>query len=298
MELSRNSSDGTRRWTRLGRCRHFFWLGVVFDTVGLTVLFTGVFADLLFYDLLLYLGSIIIFFSLLWWVFWYTGNIELSAEDALKRPFPVPSSTVVEALSQGVGHRLSFTVCSVSTTLLRIRRRRRPRRVVQRTASLSMTVTDQVERQLEKEAQDKDGMRSVQESGGAQDVCRGDLGPKAETVASSEAVRPPGPDAGPLDPEAGLPRFVKRPSARLVQPEFSLSPLDQAPPPAILPSESLPVVPLASTCQPLAILTSKSHSVLSWASVSQPPVTLASASQPAVPLASTSQLPLILASQS
>ncbi|EFB16180.1 hypothetical protein PANDA_006504, partial [Ailuropoda melanoleuca] len=71
-----------------GRCRHFFWLGVVFDTVGATLLFTGVFAPLLFYDLLLYLGSIIIFFSLLWWFFWYTGNIEVTPEEeSLKRPF-------------------------------------------------------------------------------------------------------------------------------------------------------------------------------------------------------------------
>ena len=82
MEVSTNSVVETRKRTGLGRCRHFFWLGVVFDMVGAMVLFTGVFTDLLFYDLLLYLGSIIIFFSLLWWVFWYTGNIELTPDKA------------------------------------------------------------------------------------------------------------------------------------------------------------------------------------------------------------------------
>uniref|UniRef100_G3TUL8 Transmembrane protein 238 like n=2 Tax=Elephantidae TaxID=9780 RepID=G3TUL8_LOXAF len=71
----------TKTRSGLGRCRHFFWLGVVFDAVGVVVLFTGVFADLFFYDLLLYLGSIIIFLSLLWWVFWYTGNIEMPPEE-------------------------------------------------------------------------------------------------------------------------------------------------------------------------------------------------------------------------
>nr|XP_045377214.1 transmembrane protein 238-like [Camelus bactrianus] len=100
--------------TGLGRCRHFFWLGVAFDTVGATLLFTGVFADLLFYDLLLYLGSIIIFLSLLWWVFWYTGNIELTSEEALNRSYLLPSATILEALNQTISNRLSLTIGSIS----------------------------------------------------------------------------------------------------------------------------------------------------------------------------------------
>nr|XP_044602548.1 arginine-glutamic acid dipeptide repeats protein-like [Equus asinus] len=297
MESSGNTVGGTRKRTGLGRCRHFFWLGVVFDTVGLTVLFTGIFADLFFYDLLLYLGAIIIVFSLLWWVSWYTGNIELTPEEALKSPFPVPSATTVEALRQGVGHRLSLAVCGVSTTFLRMRRRR-TRRILQRRASLDMTVTGEVEKQLEEEAQDKDGMQGVRESGDAQDVCREALGPQPETVESSEAPRPAGPDASPPGPEAGLPRLIKRPSAHLVQSESTLSPPDQPVPPAILPSKSLPVVSLASTCQPLPVLTSESQLVISGASTSQPLVTLASASHLPVPLASTSQPMVPVASRS
>nr|XP_031543432.1 transmembrane protein 238-like [Vicugna pacos] len=150
MELPKNAVDKSTKRTGLGRCRHFFWLGVAFDTVGATLLFTGVFADLLFYDLLLYLGSIIIFLSLLWWVFWYTGNIELTSEEALNRSYLLPSATVLEALNQTISNRLSLTIGSISSTFLRIRRRRRRwhrRRFLEGTASLNMTVTGQVENQ-------------------------------------------------------------------------------------------------------------------------------------------------------
>ncbi|XP_017570973.1 transmembrane protein 238-like [Pygocentrus nattereri] len=64
----------------LGRCSWAFWLAVVFDTLGLVVLLLGVFADLFFYDFLIYAGAIVIFLSLIWWVFWYTGNIEVPPE--------------------------------------------------------------------------------------------------------------------------------------------------------------------------------------------------------------------------
>lgn len=45
--------------------------------VGLSVLLVGVFVTVFFYDLLIYAGAIIIFLSLIWWVFWYSGNIEV-----------------------------------------------------------------------------------------------------------------------------------------------------------------------------------------------------------------------------
>ncbi|XP_041827034.1 transmembrane protein 238-like [Melanotaenia boesemani] len=61
----------------LGRCRCCFWLAVAFDTVGLLVLLLGVFVNVFFYDLLIYAGAIVIFLSLIWWVFWYSGNIEV-----------------------------------------------------------------------------------------------------------------------------------------------------------------------------------------------------------------------------
>lgn len=61
----------------LGRCTCAFWAAVAFDTVGLLVLLVGVFANVYFYDLLIYAGAIVIFLSLVWWVFWYSGNIEV-----------------------------------------------------------------------------------------------------------------------------------------------------------------------------------------------------------------------------
>lgn len=65
----------------LGRCSCAFWLAVAFDIFGLLILLIGVFADVFFYDFLIYAGAIIIFLSLIWWVFWYTGNIEVPPED-------------------------------------------------------------------------------------------------------------------------------------------------------------------------------------------------------------------------
>ncbi|KAG9483900.1 hypothetical protein GDO78_009685 [Eleutherodactylus coqui] len=65
----------------LGRCTCCFWLAVAFDVFGLAVLLIGVFVNVFFYDFLIYAGSIVIFLSLIWWVFWYTGNIEVPPEE-------------------------------------------------------------------------------------------------------------------------------------------------------------------------------------------------------------------------
>ncbi|KAM9584335.1 uncharacterized protein ACIGJ3_002796 [Trichechus inunguis] len=173
----------TKTWSGLGRCRHFFWLGVVFDMVGTVVLFIGVFADLVFYDLLLYLGSIIIFLSLLWWIFWYTGNIEMPPEESLifRRPFHQSSSAILEALRQSVGHRFSITIGNMSNSLLRIRRFRRTL-AIQRAASLNKTVVGQLEKQPGKEDEDKNINESVKESGDAQVVWKEQLSTLPESV--------------------------------------------------------------------------------------------------------------------
>ncbi|XP_026635871.1 uncharacterized protein LOC113456296 [Microtus ochrogaster] len=145
-ELSGKSADSAEmRSGALGHCRHFFWLGVAFDTVGVAVLFTGVFANLFFYDMLLYLGSIIIFVSLLWWIFWYTGNIEALPEDPLRRTSPRAGEV---GMHRSGSRRFSLTIRSVSNTFRRIRRRRRRRllpRVLQMMSSLSSTDLGQLE---------------------------------------------------------------------------------------------------------------------------------------------------------
>ncbi|XDA89006.1 hypothetical protein R6Z07F_018634 [Ovis aries] len=296
MEVSVNDAAKIEKRSCLGRCKHFFWLGVTFDTVGAAMVFTGVFTPVLCYDMFLYLGASIIFFSLLWWTFWYSGNIELSPEEALNSPYRLPSAYTLEVLSQTISNRFTFTIGSVSNTFMRIRRRRRLpcQRFREGRTSLDMTVTGQVESQLD---QDKDWAEGVSEKGEAQDFGSKDL-PKPEAVKIVKEAGSQVPDAGDLGREASLPKFVKGPSTNLVQP-FTPSPLDQPPTPVMLTSKSLPVVSLASMSQSAPILTSKSQPVIALASTSQPlAVNLVSVSQFAAPLPSTSQPPPLLTSKS
>lgn len=293
MELPRTSAGDARRRKVLGRCRHFFWLGVVFDTVGATVLFTGVFADLRFCDLLLYGGSIVLFFSLLWWVFWYTGNIETSPERAWKRPVHVPSVAMVDAFSQTVGRCFSCRLCAVPDTFQRIWPGWPRRRLLQRDDALGMTVSGQVENQRAREDQDEGIVQAVDKNRDSEDVRREHLGPKAEGVSAS----------GPPCPQAYVLRFVEGPSIHLVRPEFMSTPLDQPLPPANLTS----VAPVAPASQPLTSLPSKGVPVVSLASTSPPPDVpattsltaglLSSAGQPLDTLASESQTTAMVASQ-
>ncbi|XP_042558816.1 transmembrane protein 238-like [Clupea harengus] len=76
-----NSLDMEPVFRGLGRCSCAFWLAVSFDIFGLIILLLGVFLDVFFYDFLIYAGAIIIFMSLIWWMFWYVGNIEVAPED-------------------------------------------------------------------------------------------------------------------------------------------------------------------------------------------------------------------------
>eukprot|EP00061_Rhincodon_typus_P008048 g30310.t1 len=70
----------------IGRCPAFFWMAISLDVGGLFLLLVGIFANVQvggrgFGDCLVYSGSIIVFFSLIWWLFWCTGNIELPPEE-------------------------------------------------------------------------------------------------------------------------------------------------------------------------------------------------------------------------
>lgn len=91
----------------LGRCTCCFWLAVAFDIFGLAVLLIGVFANVFFYDFLIYAGSIVIFLSLIWWVFWYTGNIEVPPEQLADDIGLTKKNTGVMGLVRTLSGRLS-----------------------------------------------------------------------------------------------------------------------------------------------------------------------------------------------
>lgn len=65
----------------VGRCKCSFWFAVAHDILGILIMMVGVFGGLVIHDLFIYVGAIIIFLSLIWWVFWYSGNIDVPPEE-------------------------------------------------------------------------------------------------------------------------------------------------------------------------------------------------------------------------
>uniref|UniRef100_A0A8C0JEY7 Transmembrane protein 238 n=1 Tax=Chelonoidis abingdonii TaxID=106734 RepID=A0A8C0JEY7_CHEAB len=100
----------------LGRCVAAFWLALAFDALGLVVLLTGVFANLFFSDLLIYAGGIGIFLSLIWWVFWYAGNLEVPpaelCDDVGLGPPKDRGDSLLRGLVRGLSTRISAVFSS------------------------------------------------------------------------------------------------------------------------------------------------------------------------------------------
>ncbi|NXW70023.1 TM238 protein, partial [Hirundo rustica] len=60
----------------LGRCAVFALLALLCDALGLLILLLGLLAPLSSWDFFVYGGALLLAFSLVFWVFWYTFNIE------------------------------------------------------------------------------------------------------------------------------------------------------------------------------------------------------------------------------
>ncbi|OCT60759.1 hypothetical protein XELAEV_18046781mg [Xenopus laevis] len=65
----------------IGRCSFLFFFGIIFDVVGLVLLLIGIFASFTAWDFYIYTGAIIIALSLVFWILWYTGNVEISNKE-------------------------------------------------------------------------------------------------------------------------------------------------------------------------------------------------------------------------
>ncbi|XP_076028092.1 transmembrane protein 238-like [Genypterus blacodes] len=70
-----------RTYSGVGRCKCSFWFAVAHDILGVLIMMVGAFGGLAVHDLFIYGGAIVIFFSLIWWVFWYSGNIDVPPEE-------------------------------------------------------------------------------------------------------------------------------------------------------------------------------------------------------------------------
>lgn len=111
LPLFHKTSIATMDLRCLGGCVPLFSLAIVFDIVGIVILFVGIFADLRldgqFYgDFLIYSGSLILFSSLAWWIMWYVGNIKNSTEGS-RRDSIVSQKHSFKQLARKLTERLS-----------------------------------------------------------------------------------------------------------------------------------------------------------------------------------------------
>ncbi|NXY50359.1 TM238 protein, partial [Ceuthmochares aereus] len=64
-----------------GRHSVIVLVAVLCDVAGLIVLLLGIFAPLSSWDFFVYVGALLLAFSLLFWIFWYTFNIEVPLKE-------------------------------------------------------------------------------------------------------------------------------------------------------------------------------------------------------------------------
>lgn len=96
---------------RFGRCMGLFWLAVIFDLGGIALILVGIFVNLQvdgrsFGEFLVYSGGIVVFFSLLWWLAWYSGNLEINLED-LQKEIVIDKRSSFKQLARKFSERFS-----------------------------------------------------------------------------------------------------------------------------------------------------------------------------------------------
>uniref|UniRef100_A0A673K0U6 Uncharacterized LOC107718940 n=1 Tax=Sinocyclocheilus rhinocerous TaxID=307959 RepID=A0A673K0U6_9TELE len=74
----------------IGSCLPLFVMAIVFDILGVVLLFVGIFGNVrmhgVFYgDFLIHTGALVLFASLALWLMWYVGNIREKDEGLARR---------------------------------------------------------------------------------------------------------------------------------------------------------------------------------------------------------------------
>uniref|UniRef100_A0A3P8TVV9 Transmembrane protein 238 like n=1 Tax=Amphiprion percula TaxID=161767 RepID=A0A3P8TVV9_AMPPE len=59
----------------------FLSIALIMDIVGIILFFTGIFAPLSFWDFFVLSGPLLIFLSLVLWIFWYMAHLTVSEEE-------------------------------------------------------------------------------------------------------------------------------------------------------------------------------------------------------------------------
>ncbi|KAL1278865.1 hypothetical protein QQF64_025538 [Cirrhinus molitorella] len=95
----------------IGSCLPLFVMAIIFDIIGVILLFVGIFGDVrmhgVFYgDFLIHTGALLLFASLALWLMWYVGNIRVKEESLDRRSSAAHS---VKQLARKLTERLSKT---------------------------------------------------------------------------------------------------------------------------------------------------------------------------------------------